>query len=47
MPLRMSLLGVPVTIRPTALGTGFLSALVVARISREKRAALGAAAGVL
>lgn len=41
------LFGVPVTIRPTALVAGVLSALGVALVTREHRAALGAAAGVL
>jgi membrane-associated PAP2 superfamily phosphatase len=41
------LLGVPVTIRPTALVAGILSALGVALVTRERRAALSAAAGVL
>jgi hypothetical protein len=42
-----SLLGVPVTLRPTALGAGLLSALIVALLLRERRVALSAAAGVL
>lgn len=41
------LLGVPVTIRPTALGAGMLSTLVVALVSRERRAALSVTAGLL
>jgi hypothetical protein len=41
------LLGVPVTLRPTALVAGLLSALGVAAVTRERRAALSAAAGVL
>lgn len=47
MHLRFSLLGVPVTLRPLALGAGMLSALLVALLSRERRVAFGAAAGVL
>lgn len=43
----LSLFSVPVTLRPTTLGSGLLSALVVAFVSREHRAALSAAAGVL
>jgi hypothetical protein len=43
----LSLLGVPVTLRPTALGVGLLSALVVAFVSRDHRAAWGLAAGML
>jgi hypothetical protein len=43
----LSLFGVPVTVRPTALGAGALSALVVALLARERRVALSAAAGVL
>jgi membrane-associated PAP2 superfamily phosphatase len=42
-----SLLGVPVTVRPTALVAGTLSALAVALVTRERRVALGTAAGVL
>jgi membrane-associated PAP2 superfamily phosphatase len=41
------LLGVRVTIRPTALVSGTLSALAVALVAREQRAALSVAAGVL
>lgn len=47
MKSHLSLFGIPVTIRPTALGAGIVSVLVVSRISREHRAALSAAAGVL
>lgn len=47
MSPHLSLLGVPVTLRPTALGAGILSALVVALVARERRAALSTAAGVL
>lgn len=47
MSPQFSLLGVPVTLRPTALGAGLLSALVVALASRERRAAQAAAAGAL
>jgi membrane-associated PAP2 superfamily phosphatase len=42
-----SFLGIPVTLRPTALGAGILSALIVALITRERRTALSAAAAVL
>jgi hypothetical protein len=45
--LQTSLLGVPVTIRPTALGAGALSSLVVALLAREHRVLLSAAAGML
>lgn len=45
--LSFSLLGVPVTVRPRALTAGALSALAVALVARERRVALGAAAGVL
>jgi membrane-associated PAP2 superfamily phosphatase len=41
------LFGVPVNVRPTALVSGALSALTIALVTREHRAALGAAAGVL
>jgi len=41
------LLGVPVTVRPTATAAGLLSALVVALLARERRATLSVAAGVL
>jgi membrane-associated PAP2 superfamily phosphatase len=44
---QLLLLGVPVTIRPTALVAGILSTLVVAVVTRERRLALSAAAGVL
>jgi membrane-associated PAP2 superfamily phosphatase len=47
MPAQIPFLGVPVTIRPTALASGVLSALVVARVVRANRVALGAAAGLL
>jgi hypothetical protein len=47
MRIPLSLLGVPLIIRPTALGAGILSALVVALVTRERRATLSAAAGVL
>ena len=43
----MRILGLPITIRPTTLGAGILSALVVALVTREHRVALSAAAGVL
>lgn len=43
----LSLLGVPITLRPTALVSGALSALVVALGARKRRVALGAAAGAL
>lgn len=42
-----SLLGVPVTVRPTALVAGALSALAFGLLAPERRAATGAAAGVL
>ncbi|NJN16646.1 MAG: hypothetical protein HC822_10415 [Oscillochloris sp.] len=42
-----SLLGVPVTLRPTALGAGLLSTLVVALVTRERRVMLSSAAGLL
>ena len=42
-----SLLGVPVTLRPTAVVTGITSALVVAAIARERRALLALSAGAL
>ncbi len=41
-----SLLGVPVTLRPSALVAGSLSALIVALVSREHRIAQSAAAGM-
>ena len=47
MNRQLSLLGVPVTLRPTALVAGMLSALAVALITRERRVVLSAAAGVL
>ncbi len=47
MSLHFSLLGVPVTVRPTALGTGLLSSLIVALVTRKRRSALSVAAGVL
>lgn len=47
MHANFSLLGVPVTMRPTSLGAGLLSALVVALVTRERRVALGIAAGGL
>lgn len=47
MSPRLLLLGVPVTLRPTALGAGILSALVAALASRDRRLASGAAAGAL
>ncbi len=43
----LALLGVPITLRPTALVAGMLSALVVALVTQERRAALSAAAGML
>lgn len=42
-----SLLGVPVTLRPTAVVTGITSALVVAAIARERRALLALSGGAL
>jgi hypothetical protein len=47
MPAPITLLGVPVTFRPTALGAGIASALVVAVLRRNQRAAWGLAAGML
>lgn len=47
MRLHLSVLGVPVRVRPTALVAGALSALAVAAGARERRVALSAAAGVL
>jgi membrane-associated PAP2 superfamily phosphatase len=44
---RVSLLGVPVTLRPAALAAGALSALTVALVTREQRAIQSAAAGTL
>ena len=48
-PMRphLALLGVPITLRPTALVSGLLAALATALVMRERRAALSAAAGVL
>lgn len=40
----LSLLGVPVTLRPTALAAGALSALLVALVTGDRRAALAAGA---
>jgi hypothetical protein len=42
-----ALLGVPVTLRPTALLAGIASAAVVAAFSRERRVELGLGAGLL
>lgn len=42
-----SLLGVPVTLRPTAVVTGLTSALVVAALARERRALLALSGGAL
>jgi len=47
MSRHLSLLGVPVIVRPTALVAGMLSALAVALVTRERRVVLSAAAGVL
>lgn len=47
MRIHGSLLGLPIIIRPTALGAGILSALVVALVTRERRIALSIAAGGL
>jgi hypothetical protein len=47
MKPQLWLFGVPVTIRPTALIAGTLSALVAALLTRERRVALSAAAGAL
>lgn len=47
MTASFSLLGVPVTLRPTALLAGVASALVVAVVVRENRAPLAASAGLL
>ncbi|NJM08605.1 hypothetical protein HC891_24090 [Candidatus Gracilibacteria bacterium] len=45
--IETSLLGVPITIRPTAFGAGVLSSLVVALLTREHRVLLSTAAGML
>jgi hypothetical protein len=47
MPLSFSLLGVPVTLRPTAVVTGITAALVVAALVREQRALAAVSAGAL
>ncbi|MFV9506115.1 MAG: hypothetical protein AB4911_16310 [Oscillochloridaceae bacterium umkhey_bin13] len=47
MAPHITLFGVPVTLRPTALGAGLTSALVVALLRREQRIAWGFAAGML
>jgi hypothetical protein len=47
MKIETRLAGLPITLRPTALLSGMLSALVIARLSREHRAALGVVAGAL
>lgn len=43
----LTLLGVPVTLRPTALVAGVLSTLAVAFVTRGRRVGLSAAAGAL
>lgn len=47
MPASFSLLDVPVTLRPTALGAGLLSGLLVAGVTTERRAALALGATAL
>lgn len=47
MSPRLLLFGFPITLRPTALVSGALSALTVALVAREHRAALSASAGAL
>lgn len=47
MAKSVSLLGVPVTLRPSALASGTLSALVAAVVARDNRALLSVGAGLL
>lgn len=47
MTVSFALLDVPVTLRPTALGAGLLSGLIVAGVTRERRAALALGASAL